>query len=92
MLEETTSLVGLEIFTPWGVKIGDITNIEVDSEKSEISNIFVEETNENLVEYGDSIMIPFRWIQAVGDIVILKHFPDDLPIKSELIDNESEYY
>ncbi len=92
MIEETSSLIGLELFTPWGVKVGDVTNIEIDSDKGEVSNIYMEETNENLVEYGDSIMIPFRWIQAVGDIIILKHFPEDLPIKSEQMGDEEYNY
>jgi hypothetical protein len=27
-------------------------------------------------------MIPFRWIMALGDIVILRHFPKELPIRN----------
>lgn len=83
MLEEATTLNDLEVFTPWGVKIGDVTNLEIDSESMEIENIFIEETNDRLVENGESILIPYRWVQAVGDIVILKHFPIDLPIMSD---------
>ncbi|MFW3146813.1 MAG: PRC-barrel domain-containing protein [Thermoplasmatota archaeon] len=83
MLEEASSLLELEVFTPWGVKIGDLTNLEIDSESGEIANIFIEETNDRLVDGGNSILIPYRWIQAVGDIVILRHFPVELPIKSQ---------
>jgi sporulation protein YlmC with PRC-barrel domain len=83
MLEEATTLNDLEVFTPWGVKIGDVTNLEIDSESMEIENIFIEETNDRLVENGESILIPYRWIQAVGDIIILKHFPNDVPVRSE---------
>ncbi|MBN1538681.1 MAG: PRC-barrel domain-containing protein [Candidatus Thermoplasmatota archaeon] len=82
MLEEISVLSGLEVYTPWGVKIGDVANVEIESETSSIENLFLETTNEKLVSEGDSILIPFRWVQAVGDIIILKHFPDDLPISS----------
>ncbi|MFO8050642.1 MAG: PRC-barrel domain-containing protein [Thermoplasmatota archaeon] len=82
MLEEATVLIDLEVFTPWGVKVGNIDNLEIDSESFEIVNIFIEETNERLVEEGASLLIPYRWIQAVGDVVILRHFPEDLPIRS----------
>jgi sporulation protein YlmC with PRC-barrel domain len=82
MLEEATSLNDLEVFTPWGVKIGDVTNLEIDSESMEIENIFIEETNDRLVTNGESILIPYRWVQAVGDIIILKHFPLELPVRS----------
>jgi sporulation protein YlmC with PRC-barrel domain len=82
MLEEVSELNNLEVFTPWGVKIGDVANIEIDSETTEIENLFLEVTNERLVQDGASILIPFRWVQSVGDIVILRHFPEDLPIRS----------
>ena len=82
MLEEVNSLIGLEVYTPWGVRVGDVTNIEIDSESSELHNLFIEERNELLVDMGESIMIPYRWIQSVGDIVILRYFPEDLPISA----------
>ena len=82
MLEESSVLIGLEVFTPWGVRIGAISDLELDSEEEEITNIYLEETNDRLVEDGANLMIPFRWVQGLGDIVILKHFPEDLPISS----------
>jgi sporulation protein YlmC with PRC-barrel domain len=82
MLEEATNLENLEVFTPWGVSVGLVTGIEIESEGGEIENIFLEETNEKLVEDGSSILIPYRWVQAVGDIIILKHFPEEIPIRS----------
>lgn len=91
MLEEVSVLNNLEVFTPWGVRIGDVNNVEIDSETSTIENLFLETTNEKLVSRGDSILIPFRWVQAVGDIIILKHFPEDLPIRSKDDDGLEEY-
>jgi sporulation protein YlmC with PRC-barrel domain len=82
MLEEASHLENLEVFTPWGVSIGTATSVEIESETAEIANIFLEETNEKLVEEGSSILIPYRWVQAVGDIIILRYFPEDLPIRS----------
>ena len=71
MLEESSVLIGLEVFTPWGVRIGAISDLELDSEEEEITNVYLEETNDRLVENGANLMIPFRWIQGLGDIVIL---------------------
>jgi sporulation protein YlmC with PRC-barrel domain len=82
MLEEASEIENLEVFTPWGVSVGLITSLEVDAESGEISSLFLEETNEKMVENGESILIPFRWIQAVGDIVLLRYFPEDIPVKS----------
>ncbi len=81
MLEEASQIMDLEVFTPWGVRVGQVTNLEIDDETQEISNLFLEQTNEKLVENGASIMVPFRWIMALGDVVILRFFPKELPIK-----------
>jgi len=91
MLEEITSLEGLDIFTPWGVRIGQIASVELDPEECAISNLFLEETNPNIVEMGASLLIPFRWVQAVGDIVILRHFPEDIPIPAPAEYGMEEY-
>ncbi|MGA1821661.1 MAG: PRC-barrel domain-containing protein [Thermoplasmatota archaeon] len=80
MLEETSSLLGLDVFTPWGVRVGTIADIEIDYEEFEISNLFLEETNELLVERGADIMIPYRWVHAAGDIILLRYFPEEVPI------------
>ncbi len=82
MLEESSHMESLEVFTPWGVSIGMTASVEIDSENCEIANIFLEETNSKLVEEGASILIPYRWVQAVGDIIILRYFPEELPIRS----------
>lgn len=82
MLEEASSIENLEVFTPWGVSVGLITSLEIDAESGEIANLYLEETNDKMVENGESILIPYRWIQAVGDIIILRYFPEDIPIRS----------
>lgn len=83
MLEEASNIENLEVFTPWGVSIGMVNSLEIESETGEVANLFMEETNDRLVEDGASILIPFRWIQGVGDIVILKYFPENIPIRSD---------
>jgi len=80
MLEELTNIEGLEVYTPLGVRVGNITGVEVDDEEGNISGLLAEDTNPNLVEMGAPLLIPFRWIQAVGDVIILRHFPEEIPI------------
>ncbi len=82
MLEEASNLENIEVFTPWGVSVGLVTSLELESENGEIANLFLEETNDRLVEDGESILIPYRWIQAVGDIIILRYYPEDIPVRS----------
>jgi sporulation protein YlmC with PRC-barrel domain len=83
MLEEITSLLGLQIYTNYGVFVGVINNIIVDLKKHRANSLYVEETNPTLVEDSRSITIPYRWVQNVGDIVLLRHFPEHIELSEE---------
>jgi sporulation protein YlmC with PRC-barrel domain len=83
MLEEITTLLGLHVYTNYGVYVGPITNLIVDLKKHNINSLFIEMSNENLVENGRSITIPYRWVQNVGDIVLLKYFPEHVELSDE---------
>ena len=76
MLEEITTLQELEIYTNYGAFVGRVRDIIIDLAAKHIDGLYVEETNEALVEDSTGISIPYRWVQSVGDIIILKHFPD----------------
>jgi sporulation protein YlmC with PRC-barrel domain len=83
MLEEVTSLLGLQIYTNYGVFVGVVNNIIVDIKNHKADSFFVEETNPTIVEASRSITIPYRWVQHVGDIILLKHFPDRVELSDE---------
>ena len=83
MLEEVTSLLGLQIYTSYGVFVGVVNNVIVDIKKHKADSLFVEETNPALVEASRSVTIPYRWVQNVGDIILLKHFPDHIELTDE---------
>ena len=94
MLEEVTSLLGLQIYTHFGVFVGMVNNVIVDIKKHRAESIFVEETNPALVEASRSITIPYRWVQNVGDIIILKHFPEHVELTDEqrrVLEQETMY-
>ena len=83
MLEEVTSLLGLQIYTNYGVFVGVINNIIVDLKTHKAESLYVEQTNPALVEESRSITIPYRWVQNVGDIVLLRHFPERIDLTDE---------
>lgn len=83
MLEEVTSLLGLQIYTNFGVFVGVVNNIIVDIKKHQAESIYIDETNPALVEASRSITIPYRWVQNVGDIILLKHFPEHVEMTDE---------
>jgi sporulation protein YlmC with PRC-barrel domain len=75
MMEEASELIGLQVYTPNGVFLGNVNNLVIDLENKKVDGLFVSETNPLLVEDSKAVNVPFRWIQAVGDIVLLKYFP-----------------
>jgi len=75
MLEEASELVGLQVYTPKGVFLGNVNNLVIDLENRRVDGLFIGETNPLLVEDSKAVNVPYRWIQAVGDVVVLKYFP-----------------
>lgn len=75
MLEEISEIIGLQVYTNNGVFLGNVNNLVVDVDNGKVDGVFVGETNPLLVEGSRAVSVPFRWVQSVGDIVILRYFP-----------------
>jgi sporulation protein YlmC with PRC-barrel domain len=75
MLEEATELIGLQVYTPNGMFLGSVNNLVIDLENKKVDGMFISETNPLLVEGSKAVNVPYRWIQAVGDVIVLKYFP-----------------
>ncbi len=75
MLEEASELIGMQVYTPNGVFLGNVNNLVIDVEDRKVDGLFISESNPLLVEDSKAVNVPFRWIQAIGDIVLLKYFP-----------------
>jgi len=80
-LEEISEIIGLQVYTNHGVFLGNVNNLVVDVESGAVDGLFVGETNPLLVEGGRAVSVPYRWIQSVGDIVILRYFPKRVSLK-----------
>jgi len=74
-MEEASELIGLQVYTPTGVFLGNVNNLVIDVEGKKVDGLFVSETNPLLVEDSKAVNVPYRWIQAIGDVIILRYFP-----------------
>jgi sporulation protein YlmC with PRC-barrel domain len=81
MLEEASELIGLQVYTSAGIFLGNVNNLVIDLDNKRVDGLFVSETNPLLVEESKAVNVPFRWIQSVGDIIILKYFPKRVTTK-----------
>ncbi len=69
------TLVGLEVYLPSGRRLGLVHDAVVDDREMRCSHLFVHDTPEDLVEGGVHVAVPWRWVKAVDDIVLLRWFP-----------------
>ncbi len=75
MLEEISKIKGLEIYAPNGLFVGYADKYAIDPNDNRVTGIILEEANPVLVDPGVSIKIPYRWVQSIGDVIILNSFP-----------------
>jgi sporulation protein YlmC with PRC-barrel domain len=75
MAEEVTSFLKLPVYTRDGIYVGHVRNVFLDLDENKVSSLLVTNTNPTLVEGTVDVAIPYRWVNSIGDIVILAHFP-----------------
>jgi sporulation protein YlmC with PRC-barrel domain len=81
MLVEMTELLGRQIYTPDGRLLGEVDNVVVDVEAAKVDGLYVDETSPMLVEDSRPTSVPYRWVSAVNDVVLLKYFPKRVSMK-----------
>jgi sporulation protein YlmC with PRC-barrel domain len=81
MLVEMTELLGRQIYTPDGRLLGEVDNLVVDVESSKLDGLFVQESSPLLVDDSKPVNVPYRWVSAVNDVVLLKYFPKRVSLK-----------
>ena len=76
MLETISNIKGLEIYTLEGIFVGVVDEVVIDLSTMKASGLYVDRASPVLVDGNISISIPFSWVRGIGDIVVLKFFPD----------------
>jgi sporulation protein YlmC with PRC-barrel domain len=74
MNAEITSLLDQEVYTQKGIFVGRVDDAVLDSENGVVSGLALGDVNKELFDQkGKGIVIPYRWVTAVGDIIIIRH-------------------
>ncbi len=55
----------------------------VSVEEAKLDGLYVAESNPMLVEGSRPINVPYRWVSAVHDVVLLKYFPKRVSLKKK---------
>jgi sporulation protein YlmC with PRC-barrel domain len=91
--QEITTLVGREVYTKNGVFVGEIEDLRLDLDVESVTGLALHELSEELfgpeVDKARGVILPYRWVQAVGDIVIINDVVERLGNEEE-DDSEEE--
>jgi sporulation protein YlmC with PRC-barrel domain len=81
--EEITSFLKLPVYTREGIYVGHVKNVFLDINEKKVDSLLVTNTNPSLVEGSVDVAVPYRWVNAIGDIVILSNFPEKVSIRKK---------
>jgi sporulation protein YlmC with PRC-barrel domain len=82
-MEVVTSFLKLPVYTRNGTYVGHVGNIFLDMDEKRISSLLLTNTNPSIVDGTVDVAVPYRWVNAIGDIVILSHFPEKVTTKKK---------
>jgi sporulation protein YlmC with PRC-barrel domain len=99
VLNEASRLPGLTVYTRNGERLGVVHDVLFDTAQRIVAALLITGTTPRLVKGGANIIIPYRWVQNLDDVVILRHFPEKLEFTEEedidefsFEDDEDDFY
>ena len=80
--QEITALVGREVYSNNGVFVGEVEDLRLDLDRQEVTGLALHQVNTELfdqeVRTARGIILPYRWVQAVGDVIIVNDIVERL--------------
>jgi sporulation protein YlmC with PRC-barrel domain len=73
--QEITNLVGREVYSNNGVFVGEVRDVHLDFERETVTELALQDLNDELfhgrIDPGKGVMVPYRWVRAVGDVILI---------------------
>lgn len=92
--QEITTLVGREVYTKNGVFLGQVEDIRLDLDAQEVTGLALHELNRELfgseVSSARGVIVPYRWVQAVGDVIIVNDIVERIQRDNDEAKDEDE--
>lgn len=90
--QEITSLVGREVYTKNGVFLGEVEDLRLNLDAENVTGLALHELNRELFaeEAAGSrgVIVPYRWVQAVGDVIIVNDLAERIQRSKSAEDDE----
>lgn len=92
---EITTLVGREVYSNNGVFVGEVEDLRLDLDTESVTGLALHQLNHELfnqdVRTSRGIIVPYRWVQAVGDVIIVNDIVERVQSSdSEAADTDEE--
>jgi sporulation protein YlmC with PRC-barrel domain len=88
--QEITTLVGREVYSNNGVFLGEVEDLRLNLGAQEVTGLALHELNRELfaeeAAAARGVIVPYRWVQAVGDVVLV----DDVAERLKQAEDEDE--
>lgn len=86
--QEITNLVGREVYTNKGVYLGEVEDLRLDLDSEQVTGLALHQLNRELfaseANAARGVIVPYRWVQAVGDVVIVSDIVERIQREKEL--------
>ena len=73
--QEITTLVGREVYSNNGVFVGEVDDVRLDLNEIAVTGLALGGINDELfgkrIQGGRGVIIPYRWVRAVGDVILV---------------------
>ncbi|ARS91604.1 PRC-barrel domain-containing protein [Natrarchaeobaculum aegyptiacum] len=73
--QEITSLVGREVYSNSGVFVGEVEDLQLNLNGEAVTGLALGSLNSELFRdesrAGQGVIVPYRWVRAVGDVVLV---------------------
>lgn len=77
-MEEITEYLNLPVYTSGGSFVGNVENLVLDVPNQRVHGLLLGKTNPALVDGGQDVAVPYRWVRSFDDILILSRFPESV--------------
>ncbi|MFB6195518.1 MAG: PRC-barrel domain-containing protein [Haloplanus sp.] len=85
--QEITTLVGREVYSNNGVFVGEVEDVRLDLGQQAVTGLALGELSQELfagrIEADKGVMIPYRWVRAVGDVILINDVVERLEDEDE---------
>lgn len=76
-VKDIADMFGKDVFTTKGLYCGKVSDLELDLARFKIRSIVIEAAKESflgkMVGGKKGIIVPYPMVQAIGDVVLIKH-------------------